>query len=176
MELLVIEVYHLSMHIHRTQEKGVHTIMRSRDQDECVVWCGLGWFLAQNNPEIVIGRLRVASWRGRGLCKICPKKSCFWAINIQNDKKERIAASLYRAPYCILLIFRAYRPALWAQATTCYVCSERYARTAGMPYRLWCTPAWPVCYTNILSYRSGSGTPHKYSIISVRVRYTQNAS
>ena len=57
------------------------------------------------------------------------------------------------------------------------MCSERYARTAGMPragrpYRPSCTPAWPVCYTNILSYRSGSGTLKMHFNISAG-RYTK---
>ena len=36
----------------------------------------------------------------------------------------------------------------------------------GTPYRPWCTPAWPVYYTNIRTYRRGSGTPNMYVYIS----------
>ncbi len=46
--------------------------------------------------EIVTGRLPAAFQRDRGawgLRKICPKKICFWAINIGNDKKKSIVSS-----------------------------------------------------------------------------------
>ncbi len=46
------------------------------------------------------------------------------------------------------------------------ICSERYAPTAGMPYRPWYTPAWPVYYTNFRPYRRVSGTPNMHVNIS----------
>ena len=53
-------------------------------------------------------------------------------------------------------------------------CSERYAPTAGMPYRPWCTPAWPVYSTNIrqdeLGHWSAVSERHGLTSLSTSVK------
>ncbi len=76
-----------------------------------------------------------------GLCKICIKKICFWAINIGNDK-ERNLATLY---YWIL----EFTDQLWGAKLEPWRSSHDRTWWVGWP--VYCTykeqPVWPIPYS-----------------------------
>ncbi len=109
-----------------------------------------------------------------------------WLLDFSNRKRVKADQwdwLKYSRPACYQAIAHLWiERDRWFSCSVLIVLSEMYIpcppcamflftkevlwRTAGMPYRPWCTSAWPVYCTNIRPYRRGSDKLNMYAKIS----------